>query len=85
MAYPIELDMSGKLAVIIGGGRVAARKLRRLLEEGAKVRLIAPKALPEIMQQAQQGAPNADAGQAPNQGGDDNVVDADYEVVDDNK
>ena len=52
MAYPIELDIGGKLAVIIGGGRVAARKLRRLLEEGAKVRLIAPKALPEIMQQA---------------------------------
>ncbi len=33
-------------------------------------------------QAAQQGAPNG--GTAPNQGGDDNVVDADYEVVDDN-
>jgi precorrin-2 dehydrogenase/sirohydrochlorin ferrochelatase len=41
--YPALLDLNGRLAVLIGGGRVAARKLASLLEAGARVRLAAPK------------------------------------------
>jgi siroheme synthase-like protein len=34
-AYPITLDLAGRTVAIIGGGRVAARKARALLEVGA--------------------------------------------------
>ena len=47
--YPILLDLSGRLVVIIGGGAVAARKARGLLEAGAgRVRCIAPRFGPEM-------------------------------------
>ncbi len=46
--YPINLNMKGHRAVIFGGGKVALRKLQRLLEENALVTVVAPDALPEI-------------------------------------
>jgi siroheme synthase-like protein len=40
-AYPILLDVSDKLAVVVGGGAVAARKVSALLEAGAtRVRVV---------------------------------------------
>jgi len=36
------LDLSGRLVLLVGGGRVAARKIAALLEAGARVRLVAP-------------------------------------------
>jgi precorrin-2 dehydrogenase/sirohydrochlorin ferrochelatase len=44
----LNIQMHGKLAVIIGGGAVALRKLRTLLASGASVRLVAPDICPEI-------------------------------------
>lgn len=41
--YPLMLDGSAIDAVIVGGGRVAARKTAALLAAGARVRLIAPR------------------------------------------
>ena len=42
-AYPLMLDVSDRLIVIIGGGAVAARKARGVLKAGAKrVRVVAP-------------------------------------------
>jgi len=42
-AYPVMLDVTERLVVIIGGGAVAARKIRTLLEAGAtRVRVVAP-------------------------------------------
>src|SRR5436190_18702570 len=42
-AYPLMLDLSNRLVVIVGGGAVAARKARGLFEAGAKrVRVISP-------------------------------------------
>lgn len=42
--YPILLDVSDRLAVIIGGGEVAARKVKGLRDAGAqRVRVVAPK------------------------------------------
>ncbi len=40
--YPVSLDLSGRPCLLVGGGRVAARKARTLLECGAVVTLIAP-------------------------------------------
>lgn len=40
--YPVMLDLNGRSAAVIGGGRVAARKIRGLLAVGAKVTVISP-------------------------------------------
>jgi siroheme synthase-like protein len=43
-AYPLLLDLSNRLVVIIGGGAVAARKAAGVIAAGAtKIRVIAPK------------------------------------------
>jgi siroheme synthase-like protein len=40
--YPILLNIKGKRCVVIGGGKVALRKVKMLLECGAKVTVISP-------------------------------------------
>ena len=40
--YPVNLDLSGRPVVIVGGGAVAARKALRLVEAGARLTVIAP-------------------------------------------
>ena len=40
--YPLVLDVTGRLVVVVGGGPVAARRARSLLEAGADVRLVSP-------------------------------------------
>lgn len=44
----LNVRMPGKLAVVIGGGAVALRKLRTLLTAGASVRVVSRKICPEI-------------------------------------
>jgi len=46
--YPIILNLSGRRAVVVGGGEVALRKARALADAGAEVRVVAPKLLPEF-------------------------------------
>lgn len=41
-SYPITLDLSGRLAIVLGAGRPAPEKVEGLLAAGARVRLIAP-------------------------------------------
>jgi siroheme synthase-like protein len=41
--YPLFVDLVGRRVVVVGGGSVAARKIERLLECGAVVRVIAPR------------------------------------------
>ncbi len=41
-AYPIMLNLRDKPVVVVGGGRVAARKIQRLVNAGARVFLISP-------------------------------------------
>lgn len=41
-AYPIMLHLRDKPAVVVGGGRVASRKVARLVDAGARVHLISP-------------------------------------------
>ncbi len=47
-AYPIVLEGSAISAVVIGGGAVALRKARALLNAGARVHVIAPDVVPEF-------------------------------------
>ena len=46
--YPINLDIENKSCVVVGGGEVALRKIRGLLEAGAKVKVIAPEICAEV-------------------------------------
>lgn len=41
--YPVLLDLQGRRVVVVGAGRVAARRVRALLEAGADVRVVAPR------------------------------------------
>jgi precorrin-2 dehydrogenase / sirohydrochlorin ferrochelatase len=40
--YPVSLDVSGQTCLVVGGGKVAARKAQTLLDCGAVVTVIAP-------------------------------------------
>jgi uroporphyrin-III C-methyltransferase/precorrin-2 dehydrogenase/sirohydrochlorin ferrochelatase len=42
MFMPLQLKVEDRLCVVVGGGRVAARKCRALLEHGARIRVVAP-------------------------------------------
>lgn len=44
--YPINLDLRGRLAVVVGGGAIGRRKVAGLLAAGARVRLISRDPVP---------------------------------------
>src|SRR5262249_53741019 len=46
--YPLMLSLAGRRVVVVGGGRVALRRVRALLEAGANVIVIAPVVLPGL-------------------------------------
>jgi precorrin-2 dehydrogenase/sirohydrochlorin ferrochelatase len=46
--YPLLVNLTGKHCVVIGGGRVAERKVDSLLEAGALVTVISPFCSPQI-------------------------------------
>jgi len=39
--YPVLVDLQGKKALVVGGGKVAQRKIETLLEHGATVQVVA--------------------------------------------
>ena len=53
--YPVNLNVKNRNCLVVGGGRVGTRKVRTLLECGARVTVISPKATPELEQLAGQG------------------------------
>lgn len=53
--YPVGLVVEGRRCVVVGGGRIATRRLRALLEAGADLEVIAPDASPEIASLAERG------------------------------
>ena len=46
--YPIFLDLGGCRCVVVGGGAVANRKARKLLQARAEVVVVSPETKPEI-------------------------------------
>lgn len=46
--YPLFMDVSGRRCVVVGGGGVATRKARALLESGAIVTVVSPEVTPGI-------------------------------------
>ncbi|MGC8763506.1 MAG: precorrin-2 dehydrogenase/sirohydrochlorin ferrochelatase family protein [Acidobacteriota bacterium] len=55
VAYLVNLQLKGRLAVVVGGGRVAVRKARKLLDGGARVKVVAPEAEGELRLLAAEG------------------------------
>jgi len=43
MQYPVNLVLDGRTCLVVGGGRVALRKVEGLLACGARVRVVAPR------------------------------------------
>ncbi|EIM08057.1 precorrin-2 dehydrogenase [Planococcus antarcticus DSM 14505] len=52
---PIMIDLEGKRVVIVGGGRIAERRLDSLLDNGAVMIVISPSVTPEISRWAEEG------------------------------
>ncbi len=48
MQYPVNLVLDGRQCLVVGGGRVALRKVEGLLSCGARVRVVAPRITPEL-------------------------------------
>ncbi len=53
--YPILLNLKGRTCVVIGGGAVAARKARGLLDAGANVTVVSPRLVAELSELAEKG------------------------------
>jgi siroheme synthase-like protein len=53
--YPVFLSIREKRCVVIGGGAVALRKVRALLDYGAKVTVVSPTLHPDLAQLAEAG------------------------------
>ena len=53
--YPINLNLHGRKVVVIGGGRIAERKITGLIEAMAAVTVVSPKLTPELMMYAEEG------------------------------
>ena len=53
--YPVNLDIRGRRAVVVGGGNVAARKVMTLVRSGAHVTVISPEIDPHIADQVSAG------------------------------
>lgn len=46
--YSITLNIEGKACAVVGGGNVAARKVKSLLDQGAKVTVVSPDLCEEL-------------------------------------
>jgi siroheme synthase-like protein len=48
LGYPVNLLVAGRRCVVVGAGRIAARKVEGLLAAGAVVHVVAPEVGPEV-------------------------------------
>ena len=53
--YPVSLTLAGRRVLVVGGGRVATRRVEDLLEAGARVEVVAPAVSAEIGAWAEAG------------------------------
>lgn len=54
--YPLYLDMTRVRCLIVGGGKVAERKVHGILEAGGSVRLVSPEVTAELRRLSEDGA-----------------------------
>jgi precorrin-2 dehydrogenase/sirohydrochlorin ferrochelatase len=47
--YPLFINLKDKLVVVVGGGAVAYRKVKTLLDYQALVRIVSPRVIPSLM------------------------------------
>ena len=48
MTYPVFINLEGLQVAIVGGGRIAFRKIENMLGQGAKIKVVAPSIIDEI-------------------------------------
>jgi precorrin-2 dehydrogenase len=48
--FPLFLKLHGRRCLVVGGGKISEGKIAGLLETGAKVHVVAPKATPKIIE-----------------------------------
>jgi siroheme synthase-like protein len=53
--FPVFLKLEGRRVLVVGGGPVAAGKLRALVNAGARITVVAPEVVPEIAGLAGEG------------------------------
>jgi siroheme synthase-like protein len=53
--WPVNLLVAGRRVVVVGGGRIAARKIKPLVDLGAEVAVVAPHVVAEIRAWADAG------------------------------
>jgi len=53
VGYPLLLDVTGRPVLVVGGGPVAARRARGLVEAGASVTVVSPWACEDVVELAQ--------------------------------
>ena len=53
--YPVNLLVAGRRCVVVGAGRIAARKIEALLDAGADVHVVAPELGDEVRAWADAG------------------------------
>ena len=54
--YPVNLIVDGRRCLVVGGGPVALHKVRGLVEAGARVTVVGPELVPEIVELARDAA-----------------------------
>lgn len=50
MMYPIMLDVTTKKIVVVGGGKIAYRKVQKIVQAGGKPKVVAPVICSELAQ-----------------------------------
>ncbi|MDB4974689.1 MAG: siroheme synthase [Myxococcaceae bacterium] len=55
LSYPVHLDLEGRQVLVVGAGRVATRKIERLVETAAALRVVAPEVSAPVRELGEQG------------------------------
>jgi uroporphyrin-III C-methyltransferase/precorrin-2 dehydrogenase/sirohydrochlorin ferrochelatase len=53
--YPVSLEVKNRHVLVVGGGGVALRKVQGLVEEGARVTVVAPEVVEPLAEMAERG------------------------------
>ena len=48
--FPVFIDLTDRTVLVAGGGRIALRRVRTLLQFGAQIRVVAPRLCQEILE-----------------------------------